>query len=363
VSGRVSLRFLAAVACLSAFGALGLGGSAGGTFDPSPPVITPVIHQGTLGLNGWFVSNLTLGWSWHDPDSGVSQTSGCDVKTFASETSGTSVTCSATNGAGVSGAYTFIVKIDKTPPAVSAAADRQPDFAGWYTRTLSVTFAGSDQLSGLDKCSDPVAYSGPDTAAGQVTGNCRDRAGNQAPISVPLKYDATAPSVTGGAPARRPDRYGWFSRSVRIVFAGADATSGIASCDAPVYAGPNSAQATVTGSCRDGAGNVSAPGVFALKYSRPLLTPASGRNVTAPVVLRWVAVERARLYNVQLWRGKQKILSIWPSRTAYRLKRSWRYQGDRYTLVPGKRYRWHVWPRIGSRYGRLLGKSYIDIVR
>jgi len=41
-----------------------------------------------------------------------------------------------------------------------------------------------------------------------------------------------------------------------ISFAGSDATSGIAACTAPArYAGPDGAQASVTGSCRDGAGN------------------------------------------------------------------------------------------------------------
>jgi hypothetical protein len=362
VSGRVSLRLVAALACLSAFGALGLGGSAAGVADPTPPIFNPVV-QGTSGLSGWYRTNVTLGWSVSDPESGIIETSGCDTRTFTQETSGTGVTCSATNGAGISGAYTFTVKIDKTPPTVSAAIEREPDFAGWYTRTVSMTFTGSDQRSGIHECSQPVAYGGPDTAAAQVTGACRDRAGNEASVPVPLKYDATAPEVTGAVAARRPDRYGWYNRPVRIVFAGADATSGIASCDTPVYAGPNSAGATVTGSCRDQAGHVSSPGAFALKYSRPLLTPASGRNVARPVVLGWVAVEGARFYNLQLWRGKQKILSVWPSRTSYRVKRSWWYQGRRYALKPGKRYRWHVWPRLGSRYGSLLGRSYIDVVR
>jgi hypothetical protein len=362
MSRRLSLRFVVALACLSAFGALGLGGSAGGAADPTPPFIHPN-YGGTAGVGGWYRSNVTISWTVTDPESGILQTTGCDTRTFTQETAGVFVTCRAENGAGMPGSYTAEVKIDKTPPAVSAAFEREPDFAGWYTRAVSVTFAGSDQLSGIHECSQPVAYGGPDSAAGQVSGGCRDRAGNQAAAPVSLKYDATAPEVTGAVAARRPDRYGWYNRPVRIVFAGADATSGIASCDTPVYAGPNSAGATVTGSCRDQAGHVSSPGAFALKYSRPLLTPASGRNVARPVVLGWVAVEGARFYNLQLWRGKQKILSVWPSRTSYRVKRSWWYQGRRYALKPGKRYRWHVWPRLGSRYGSLLGRSYIDVVR
>jgi hypothetical protein len=91
----------------------------------------------------------------------------------------------------------------------------------------------------------------------------------------------------------------------------------------------------------------------------PLLMPAPGQRVKAPPYLVWTAVKKASYYNVQLVRGA-KVLSAWPARPGYRLRRTWSYNGRRYRLRPGV-YRWYVWPGFGkisqARYGRLLGSS------
>jgi hypothetical protein len=339
-----------------------LGGSAPGAVDPTPPVITAAV-TGTLGTNGWHRSNVTVAWSVYDPESGITNETGCDTRTFTQETAGVGRTCSATNGAGISLSTTVTLKIDKTPPGAAAALERPPDSNGWYTRQVAARFSGSDSLSGVASCSPPVAHAGPDSASAQLAGMCRDRAGNETPASVAFKYDATPPEVTQAIPARRPDRYGWYKQPVAFTFAGSDATSGLASCSSVTYSGPNSERATVAGTCRDNAGNASAPRGFALRYSRPLLTPAAGQNVARPVVLDWVNVAGARYYNVQVWKGRQKILSAWPSTSAYTFKRSWRFRGERHALERGARYRWFVWPRIGRSYGKLLGRGVFDVVR
>jgi len=357
------LRLLVPAALAAAAASLGLAGaSAGRALDPTPPMITPVIN-GTLGDNGWHRSNVTVGWTYADPDSGISETQGCDTWTQSQETTGASRTCRATNGAGLTGSYTVVVRVDRTPPAVSAALDRSADFEGWYTEPVAAVFSGTDQTSTIASCTAPVTYAGPDTTGDEVTGTCRDRAGNQASAAVELRYDATAPVVNRIAAARRPDRYGWFNRPVRFVLNGKDATAGIAGCESPRYVGPNDARASVSGTCRDRAGNVSAPRGITFRYSRPLLDPARGQRIAAPVRLRWVDAKRARYYNLQLWRGSRKILSVWPRGTSYRVARSWTFQGERYALKPGRRYRWFVWPKIGSRYGKLLGSSNFQMRR
>jgi hypothetical protein len=341
---------------------LGLGGSATGVADTTPPVITSTIN-GAKGEERWYRSNVTVSWSFSDPESGITNTWGCNVRTFTEETSGVVHTCEAENGVGLRNLVEVTVRIDKTPPAVSGSLDRPPDLDGWHRTPVSASFSGSDARSSIFSCTAPVTYTGPDSASGQVTGSCRDRAGNESSTSVPVKYDATAPVVTKLVPGRRPDKYGWFGRLVRFTVHGDDATSGIASCDAPLYAGPNSATASVSGTCRDRAGNVSAAGAVTFKYSSPLLSPASGRNVKAPVLLTWIKVERARFYNLQVWKGRQKILSAWPRGTSFKVRRTWRYAGRRYALRPGERYRWYVWPRIGSGYGPMVGRSFFDVVR
>jgi hypothetical protein len=294
---------------------------------------------------------------WHV--SGETASSNCDTRTFTVDTPGTSVTCWATNN-GESGSYTVTVKLDKTAPTVTQATPvRAPDANGWYNHAISYSFAGADATSGVGSC-DAATYSGPDSAGASITGTCRDKAGNSAARAFPLAYDATQPTVRP-VPSRPPDKYGWYGRDVEIAFAGGDATSGVEACSRVRYGAPNSEQASVVGSCRDRAGN-EALSAFQFKYSEPLLAPRSGTRSSTPPLLDWVDVRRARFYNVQIWRKGQKILSRWPRGSQFQLRRSWRFAGQHRTLAPG-RYTAYVWPRVGRRYGRLLGQTTFYIVR
>lgn len=331
-----------------------LTGSGWGAAAASPPSISPEI-TGTLGSNGWYTSSVTIGWQV----SGETRSENCDTLTLTVDTPGTNVTCWATNN-GEDGSYTVIVKLDKTAPTVTQATPaRAPDSNGWFNHAVTFSFAGNGGTSGIDLCT-PATYSGPDSASASIMGSCRDKAGNSAARAFSLAYDATQPTVRP-KPARPPDKYGWYSRDVEIVFAGGDATSGVEACSRVRYGAPNSEQASVVGSCRDRAGN-EALGAFQFKYSEPLLAPRSGTRSSTPPLLDWVNVLRARFYNVQVWRKGQKILSRWPRGSQFQLRRSWRYAGQRRTLAPG-RYTAYVWPRVGGRYRRLLGQTTFYIVR
>lgn len=67
--------------------------------DTTPPIVTLTL-SGTAGANGWFVSPVTASWSYSDPKSPITSTSGCDVVTVSSDTAGVIVSCSATTRAG-----------------------------------------------------------------------------------------------------------------------------------------------------------------------------------------------------------------------------------------------------------------------
>jgi hypothetical protein len=71
-------------------------------------------------------------------------------------------------------------------------------------------------------------------------------------------------------------------------------------------------------------------------------------------------VKAARYYNVQVFFGKKKVLSIWPRTPSLQLKPRWHFRGKTYNFVPGH-YRWYVWPGFGPlsahRYGHRLGRS------
>jgi hypothetical protein len=169
---------------------------------------------------------------------------------------------------------------DATGPVVTATPARAPDSGTWYNHALSVSFNGTDGTSGIESCVPPQTYSGPDNANASVSGNCRDRAGNTTVKVFSLSYDATAPQVTGASASRGPDHNGWYNHTLSITFAGADATSGIESCTQTSYSGPDSANASVSGTCRDRAGNQSAAGSFAFMYDEtgPVVTATPSRN-------------------------------------------------------------------------------------
>jgi hypothetical protein len=116
----------------------------------------------------------------------------------------------------------------------------------------------------------------------------------------------------------------------------------------------------------DRAGNAAAGvAVVAVPKAVLLRAPADGAVVARPPVLSWTSIAGARYYNVQLYWGKQKILSAWPSNSRLALRPSWKYAGRAQRLRPG-RYRWYVWPGLGARqearYGEVLGQRTFTVV-
>src|SRR5262249_57287478 len=130
---------------------------------------------------------------------------------------------------------------------------------------------------------------GPDDGSASVSGSCKDNAGNSAGASFGFKYDSTAPTIKGAAPGRAPDANGWYNHPVAIAFDGADALSGIASCDTVNYDKPDDPTAKVTGDCTDKAGNVSDKSSFAFKYKStpPTLTDLTATPLARSVTLKW----------------------------------------------------------------------------
>ena len=203
-----------------------------------------------------------------------------------------------------------------------------------------------------------------------------------------MHIDRTPPTAVTATPARPPDVGPFYTAPLPISWSATDATSGIASCTALTYAGPEGSAVAPTGTCRDRAGNVSAPLPFTFSYGMP---PAPAPVVPAPPpptaphgrtdshvdhregqgeakakrpTLTWRARPNVKYYNLQLFRNGRKILSAWPTVAHYTLKPSWRYHGHTYKLAAG-RYRWYVWPgygpRAAHRYGRLLTKGAVTV--
>jgi hypothetical protein len=159
---------------------------------------------------------------------------------------------------------------------------------GWYIGPVTVkwTLVGELSSSGCDTQTLTA-----DSAGTEITCIASNLSGPVTGTTVPIRIDQTAPTGVSATASRPPDVRSWFTAPVAITWSGGDALSGIASCTSLSYAGPDAAAAGPTGSCRDRAGNVSAPVAFSLDYDA---TPPALNAVTATAGpgradIRWTA--------------------------------------------------------------------------
>jgi hypothetical protein len=353
-------------------------GAGGVPGDPTPPVITPA-YSPSFPANGWYRGSVTLSWRVEDPESIILNSPGCETRTFSADTPGFPVTCTAESDGGTNSG-TVKIKLDRTPPTVSAIPERVADANGWYNRPVTVSFSGTDATSGIASCSSATRYGGPDLASASAAGSCTDNAGNLAPTSFAFKYDATPPSVFGVSAVHG-------NRSAQISWRKSSDTRVI-----EVFRTPGRNGQGESGIYRGTANGVKDTGlVVGRKYeyrviavdeatnraeqklgfvaTGALLSPTPGLKITmkSPPALAWARVKGATYYNIQLIYRGRKVLSAWPVRPSYQLRRAWLYKGRRYRLRPGV-YRWYVWPGYGrisaARYAkRPLGSSSFVVTK
>ncbi|HKY54665.1 MAG TPA: HYR domain-containing protein [Anaerolineales bacterium] len=148
-------------------------------FDNTAPVINPTI-SGTAGSNGWYTSNVGVTWSVTDAESGIASSNGCSATNLTSETTGVTLTCSASNNAGLSNSVSVTIKIDKTNPVISFVS-RLPaaNANGWNNSDVTVNWSCSDGFSGVVSASISQTVS-TEGANQSTTGTCQDLAGNSA---------------------------------------------------------------------------------------------------------------------------------------------------------------------------------------
>jgi hypothetical protein len=348
-----------------------------------PPDLTYHCTPAPADCEGWYRSPVTVHWGWNtslavyfagecvpNPDPAVTFTGDAGTRETWCEVESKTTP-------GLRTKHTVALHIDKTPPTVTAAAERPPDYGGWFNHPVHVAFTGSDATSGVASCSG-ATYVGPDGAGARVAGTCQDVAGNVGSGSFSLNYDATPPPppVVDALPGDNRVALEWSTSPDSQAEVLRDPPG-----DAParvIYQGPggsftdrglkNGQRYRYLVSLIDQAGNRAPGTASAVPTSGKLLLPAKGERIRAVQVplLVWKRVKKADYYNVQVFRGGTKILSSWPRRTQFQMQRRWRFGGKRYRLVAGK-YCWYVWPGFGKRserdYGKRLGRSCFRILR
>jgi outer membrane protein assembly factor BamB len=237
--------------------------------DTTPPVITSSV-SGTQGPNGWYVGPVTVTWTVTDPESGISSSSGCGSSTVSADTAGTTFTCTATNGAGLTSSSSVSVKLDSTAPTLSCSSPP----TGWSASDATIACKAGDVTSGLANGNDvsfglstivPAgtetnAASTPSHAVCDVAGNCV----TTGPYTG-LKVDKKAPSITLNVPGG-----GTYTLNANVAasFGCTDGGSGVATCAGLVPSGGAIDTSSVGGktftvNATDAVGNAAAPQVAA----------------------------------------------------------------------------------------------------
>jgi large repetitive protein len=235
---------------------------------------------------------------------------------------------------------------------------------------------------GYDSCGSPVSYHGLSDGAHVFNVRPRDGVGN---IGSPAVYgwtvDTSAPETAmASGPAS-----GGAATSATFAFSANEPSAfecrldggAFALCGSPkTYGGLTSGEHRFEARAIDAAGNVDATPalyVWTIKAATPptkkttsaLLAPRSGARVSKPPLLVWRKAARASYYNVQVYRGRLKIFSAWPTKARLQLRARWSFLGRKRSMEPGV-YRWYVWPGYGRpsarNYGSLLGQSTFTVV-
>jgi hypothetical protein len=238
--------------------------------DKTAPTISHT-QSPPANANGWNQSDVTVTFVCGDSLSGVASCT--TAQTITTEGAGQPVTGIAVDSAGNSATDPATVSIDKTLPAISAAADRSANANGWYGADVLVSFTCADFLSGIATC--PAAQTvgeGPNQSA---SGTATDAAGNSASTALEgINVDKTAPTA---APTQSPPATGgWNDGDVSVDWNWTDTGSGIDSANCTTTStSSGEGEITLTATCQDLAGNEGAES-YPIKVDKtpPTASPA-----------------------------------------------------------------------------------------
>jgi Bacterial Ig-like domain/Viral BACON domain/Bacterial Ig domain len=159
--------------------------------DETPPLISASAAPAPNAA-GWNNTNVVITYLCSDSLSGIAL---CPAPaTVSSEGAAQIISAQATDLAGNTSSVSTKLNIDKTPPVVTATAAPSPNGAGWNNSNVTVTFACSDNLSGVASC-PPQQLVGSEGQNQNISGPATDVAGNTATGSISVSIDKTPPTI------------------------------------------------------------------------------------------------------------------------------------------------------------------------
>jgi hypothetical protein len=361
--------------------------------DTTPPTLTVPAAMTVTAVGPLTPVSYTVS-ATDNIDASVTPT--CDQPSGSSFPIGTTtVHCTATDSHGNTGNNSFTVTVvDQTAPVLTVPANEVIPATSSAGAVVAYSVSATDDVSGAvaPSCAPASGAMFPALKTTTVTCSAHDAAGNSSSKFFTVTVgDPPRPSAKAANIATRPNDVQNLvirvaSRTVILTWGlpsggGIDhvavlRTHGKGAKPVTVYRGSGTRlvdQRLKTGAsyqylviAYDKSGNQSM-GVVALARipSQALLGPADGQRVSAPVVLRWRPAAGATFYNVQVFRGHQKVLSTWPTKAKLIIGSQWTYAGHREHFLPG-RYTWYVWPARGMRkapkYQPLEGLSSFFLV-
>jgi probable HAF family extracellular repeat protein len=269
--------------------------------DTTPPVTTASATPAPNAA-GWNNSDVTVSFSASDNAGGSGQkeivyaasgalnssltVAGATASLVISTEGVTTITYFSRDNAGnAETAHTLVIRIDKTPPTITASRSPQANAHGWNNTDVTVSFLCSDALSGLAAGSPPSPVVLTAEGAGQsAAGTCSDVAGNSNSMKLDgINIDKTPPTITV---TRSPDAnsFGWNNTDVTVTFLCSDALSGIDTCTPAQVVSTEGAAQTRTGTATDIADNTASATIANINIDKtpPTLACSATPNVLWP---------------------------------------------------------------------------------
>ncbi|PVG84536.1 hypothetical protein DDE18_02730 [Nocardioides gansuensis] len=196
--------------------------------DATQPAIERTV-SGTVGSNGWYTSDVQIGWSVEDFTSDVATTTGCAPVTVSVDTPGDSFTCAAVDRAGNEASDTVTIKRDATAPDITFTRTGEPGQNGWFIGPAALAWQVSDDTSGgvaTDGCQARTVTDDTDADGAAFTCTAMDAAGNVGSATAVVRKDGTDPTVTHDVAGPRGDN-GWHTGDATVTFSYDDVSSGV----------------------------------------------------------------------------------------------------------------------------------------